>query len=97
MAKYNNKTYTCNVTVKKRPATKPDPYDGDVAYPVSFAYTEKNSDVTYGKVKIDTYFSTTTNKNRKCAVVLPPNYEQKQKISGVLSSPWSWSGSYRLA
>ena len=35
MAKYNNKTYTCNVTVKKRPATKPDPYDGDVAYPVS--------------------------------------------------------------
>lgn len=41
MAKYNNKTYTCNVTVKKRPATKPDPYDGDVAYPVSFAYTEK--------------------------------------------------------
>ena len=24
MAKYNNKTYTCNVTVKKRPATKPE-------------------------------------------------------------------------
>lgn len=79
MAKYNNKTYTCNVTVKKRPATKPDPYDGDVAYPVSFAYTEKNSDVTYGKVKIDTYFSTTTNKNRKCAVVLPPNYDKNKK------------------
>ena len=64
MAKYNKKTYTCNVTVKNKNISKPDPYDGDVSYPVSFAFAEENSAVTYGKVNIDTYFSNTTNKNK---------------------------------
>jgi hypothetical protein len=76
MAKYNKKTYTCNVTVKNKNISKPDPYDGDVSYPVSFAFAEKNSAVTYGKVNIDKYFSNTTNKNKKCAVVLPPHYDK---------------------
>lgn len=79
MAKYNKKTYTCNVTVKDKNISKPDSYDGDVSYPVSFAFAEENSAVTYGKVNIDTYFSNTTNKNRKCAVVLPPHYDKNKK------------------
>ena len=79
MAKYNKKTYTCNVTVKNKTVAKPDYTDGDIYYPTSFAYTEANSDITYGEVKYDTYFSTTTNKTRTCAIVLPPNYDKNKK------------------
>ena len=78
MAKYNKKTYSCAVTVKNKSVTKPDPYDGDTNYPVSFAYTERDNSITYGKVKYDTYFSTTTNKMRTCAIILPPNYDKNK-------------------
>ena len=40
MAKYNKKTYSCAVTVKNKSVTKPDPYDGDTNYPVSFNCSE---------------------------------------------------------
>lgn len=79
MAKYNKKTYTCNVIVKNKTVAKPDYTDGDIYYPTSFAYTESNSDVSYGEVKIDTYYSTTTNKTRTCAIILPPNYDKTKK------------------
>ena len=61
-----------------RHSAKPDPYDGDTNYPVSFAYTERDNSITYGKVKYDTYFSTTTNKMRTCAIILPPNYDKNK-------------------
>lgn len=80
-AAVKRKTYTCIVTVKKKASeeTKADPADGDVYYTTPDDYRTKKNTVTYGEVKTLTYYSTTTEKERKLSVVLPPNYtEQKQ-------------------
>lgn len=53
--------------------------DGDIYYTTPDNYRTRDSKITYGEVKILTYDSTTTGKERKLSVVLPPNYtEQKQ-------------------
>lgn len=84
-ATVNKKKYTCNVTVKKNtPAPKPtpapdDPSDGDVYYTTPDDYRTLKDNVTYGEVKTVTYYSTTTEKDRKLSVVLPPNYTTEKK------------------
>ena len=84
MAKLNKKTYTCKVTVKSKKVTsnngglKPDYTDGYIYYKTPSDYRQKKNNVTYGTVEIKQYYSTTTRKNRTCAVVLPPNYDKNK-------------------
>lgn len=81
MAKLDKRTYHCNVSVKGKSASAaktPDYTDGDIYYKAPSDYRQKKADVTYGIVKYDSYYSTTTKKNRTCAVVLPPNYDQNK-------------------
>lgn len=86
------KKYICHVTVKKKdtsaytPAPEPettpvpdDPADGDVYYTTPSDYRALQDDVTYGEVKKMTYHSTTTGKDRRLSIVLPPNYTTEKK------------------
>lgn len=76
-ATVNKKKYTCKVTVKKKSTPTPepdDPTDGDVYYTTPSDYDTIQDGVTYGEIKWLNYYSTTTEKNRKLVVVLPPNY-----------------------
>ncbi len=82
IATVKKQKYSCNVTVKKKVSQviKKDPTDGDVYYMTPNDYrTRQKDDSIYGEVKTLTYYSTTTEKERKLSVVLPPNYtEEKQ-------------------
>lgn len=85
MATVKKQKYSCNITIKKKVSqevtkTEKDLTDGDVYYTTPNDYrTRKKDDSIYGEVKTLTYYSTTTEKERKLSVVLPPNYtEQKQ-------------------
>ena len=82
------KKYVCNVTVKKNASSAPtptetpapdDPTDGDVYYTTPSDYRALQDNVTYGEMKTLTYYSTTTEKDRKLAVVLPPNYTTEKQ------------------
>lgn len=81
MATLDKKTYSCKVSVKKKTSVKyvDDPTNGDVHYTTPYDFREEKSDVTYGTVKTDTYYSTTTNKNRRFAIVLPAGYDENKK------------------
>lgn len=46
-------------------------------------YTSKKADVTYGTRKEITYYSTTTERDRKAYVVLPPNYDEGKQYPVV--------------
>lgn len=81
IATVKNKKYICKVEVKKaaEQTTIKDPTDGDIYYTTPDNYRTKSNKITYGEVKTLTYDSTTTGKERKLSVVLPPNYtNQKQ-------------------
>lgn len=73
-------TSTATPTPTKAPSPTPTatPY-GPAGYevPVNFDKTDKT--VTYGTKKAISYFSTTTNKDRKANVILPPNYTTEKK------------------
>lgn len=81
MAKLDKKTYSCKVTVKKKskPVVVDDPTDGDVHYQTPSDYRDKKSSVTYGTVKTDKYYSTTTQKERRCAIILPAGYDESKQ------------------
>ena len=70
------KKYHCKVTVVKK---APGPEDGDTYYPSPAGYTTQQKDVTYGEVKTLFYDSTTTGKQRRLKVVLPPNYSEEKQ------------------
>lgn len=81
-ATVDKKKYICNVTVKKNttPAPTPDdPTDGDVYYTTPDDYRTSKKELTYGEIKTMTYYSTTTEKERKLSVVLPPNYTTEKQ------------------
>jgi len=81
-ATVGKKKYICNVTVKKKTTPTPaadDPTDGDVYYTTPADYRTVQDTVTYGEVKTITYHSTTTGKDRKLSVVLPPNYTAEKQ------------------
>ncbi|MCH5265789.1 MAG: esterase family protein [Lachnospiraceae bacterium] len=46
-------------------------------------YTTKKADVAYGERKEITYYSTTTERDRKAYVVLPPGYDESKKYPVV--------------
>jgi len=75
-AKLNGKKYHCKVTVVKK---APGPDDGDTYYPAPTGFTTQQKDITYGEVKTLTYYSTTTEKQRRLKVVLPPNYSDEKQ------------------
>ncbi len=85
MATLDKHTYTCKVTVRKKnkpaiePEEKDDPTDGDVYYTTPSDFRDRKEDVTYGTIKTVSYYSTTTEKNRRCAIVLPANYDESKK------------------
>lgn len=71
----------CTVQVKAKatastPAVPADTSDGDIYYKVPGDYRLQLSGISYGEVRIDNYYSTTTQKNRTCAVVLPSDYDE---------------------
>ncbi len=84
-ATVDKKKYVCNVTVKKKgtPAPEttpsPDPADGDVYYTTPSDYRTFKDNVTYGETKTVAYHSTTTGKDRKLSVVLPPGYTTEKQ------------------
>lgn len=63
-----------------KPAPVPDDKtDGDVYYTTPDCYRDTQSGVTYGEVKTLTYLSTTTGKDRRLGVVLPPGYTAEKQ------------------
>ncbi|MCI9079454.1 MAG: hypothetical protein HFH68_11095 [Lachnospiraceae bacterium] len=68
--------YTCKVNVVKKSLGS---YDGDIYYTTPADYRTKRTDVTYGEVKTMQYYSTTTEKERRLKVVLPPGYTEEKK------------------
>lgn len=63
-----------------KPAPVPDDKtDGDVYYTTPDCYRDTQSGVTYGEVKTLTYPSSTTGKDRRLGVVLPPGYTAEKQ------------------
>lgn len=81
-ATIKKKHYSCTLIVKEKttPKAESDVTDGDIYYTTPDDYRTRQKDTTiYGEVKTLTYYSTTTEKERKLSVVLPANYtDQKQ-------------------
>ncbi len=84
-AKVAGKKYTCKVKVKAKtkPKTTPTPTpaldDGDVYYKTPVDFRTRKSDVKYGTVEKKTYYSTTTEKDRRVTIVLPPGYTAEKQ------------------
>jgi len=75
-AKVNKKTYICKVKVTEKSLGI---YDGDNYYATPSNYRVKKTDVTYGEVKTLDYYSSTTEKQRRLKVILPPNYSEDKQ------------------
>ncbi len=56
-----------------------DLYDGDIHYKTPSDFRVPGEGVKYGTVKTDTYFSTTTGRDRRVTVVLPASYSTDKK------------------
>lgn len=61
-------------------------------------FDTRRDDVTYGKVESKTYYSNTCGQNRKCFVILPPNYQPDKAypviylLHGIGGNEGEWMG-----
>lgn len=69
-------TPTIDVTPTPKPTATPI---GPKGFEVPVNYDKADKTVTYGTKKSITYFSTTTNKNRKANIILPAGYTTEKK------------------
>lgn len=62
------------------PEAEPTPTPiGPKEFEVPGDYDKADENVTYGTKKTDTYYSTTTKKERKVNIILPPDYTEEKK------------------
>lgn len=84
------------VPVNKPTVTTTENTLGEFATPSLFA--NKKSDITYGKMETITYASKTTGKDRKCNVLLPPDYDETKSypvlylLHGIGGTHTEWLG-----
>lgn len=70
----------------------------EMDFSVPEGFDVKRDDVTYGKVEFKTYYSNTCGQNRKCFIVLPPNYQPEKAypvvylLHGIGGSETEWMG-----
>lgn len=70
----------------------------DISAPLDPAADQRKDDVTYGKLVLKTYFSSTTGRDRKCFVLLPPDYNPDQAypilylLHGIGGDNTEWMG-----
>ena len=87
--------------------TKTDMFESTVSRPKSFGdddfsmpagFDTRKPGVEYGEIKTITYFSTTTENDRRATIVLPPNFDENKKypvlylLHGIGGNEREWLG-----